>query len=49
MKKTLFTEEQNEMWDYDFVSDACASGQQLKCRMIVDGYTREGLAIDVWG
>jgi len=31
----------------DFVLDACANGQQLKCLMIIDEYTGECLAIDV--
>lgn len=37
------------VWAYDFVFDACANGQQLKCLTIVDEYTRECLAIDVAG
>ena len=37
------------MWAYDFVFDACASGQQIKCLTIVDEFTRECLAIDVAG
>lgn len=36
----------SEMWAYDFVFDACANGQQLKC---LDEFTREALAIDVAG
>jgi putative transposase len=36
-----------EMWAYDFVFDACANGQQLKCLTVIDEYTRECLAIDV--
>lgn len=39
----------NSVWSYDFVFDACANGQQLKCLTIVDEYTRESLAIDVAG
>jgi putative transposase len=39
----------NEVWAYDFVYDACANGQQLKCLTIIDEYTRECLAIDVAG
>ncbi|SAK89662.1 transposase [Caballeronia glebae] len=39
----------NAVWSYDFVFDACANGQQLKCLTIVDEYTRECLAIDVSG
>ena len=39
----------NEVWAYDFVFDACANGQQLKCLTVIDEYTRECLAIDVLG
>ena len=39
----------NQVWSYDFVFDACANGQQLKCLTVVDEYTRECLAIDVAG
>ena len=39
----------NQVWAYDFVFDACANGQQLKCLTVVDEYTRESLAIDVSG
>ena len=39
----------NHVWAYDFVFDACANGQQLKCLTIVDEFTRECLAIDVAG
>ena len=39
----------NDVWAYDFVYDACANGQQLKCLTIIDEYTRECLAIDVAG
>ena len=38
-----------QMWAYDFVFDACANGQQLKCLTVIDEYTRECLAIDVAG
>jgi len=37
------------VWAYNFVYDACANGQQLKCHTIIDEYTRECLAIDVAG
>ena len=37
----------NPVWSYDFVHDACANGQQLKCLVVVDEYTRDALAIDV--
>ena len=39
----------NHVWAYDFVFDACANGQQIKCLTIVDEYTHEALAIDVAG
>lgn len=39
----------NEMWAYDFVFDACANGQKLKCLTIIDEWTREALAIEVSG
>jgi putative transposase len=26
----------NELWAYDFVYDACANGQQIKCLTVVD-------------
>ncbi len=39
----------NQVWAYDFVFDACANGQQLKCLTVVDEYTRECLAIAVAG
>jgi putative transposase len=39
----------NSVWSYDFVFDACANGQQVKCLTVVDEFTRECLAIDVAG
>lgn len=39
----------NHVWAYDFVFDACANGQQIKCLSIVDEFTRECLAVDVAG
>ncbi len=42
-------EARNHVWAYDFVFDACANGQVLKCLTIVDEWTRECLAIDVAG
>jgi putative transposase len=39
----------NSVWAYDFVFDACANGQILKCLTVIDEYTRECLAIDVAG
>ena len=41
--------EHTHVWAYDFVYDACANGQQLKCFTVVDEFTRECLAIDVAG
>ena len=38
-----------EVWAYDFVFDACANGQQLKCLTVVDEFSRECLAIDTAG
>ena len=39
----------NTVWVYDFVFDACATGQQIKCLMIIDEFTRECLASDMAG
>jgi len=39
----------NQVWAYDFVYDACANGQKLKCLTVVDEWTRELLQIDVAG
>jgi putative transposase len=39
----------SHVWAYDFVFDACANGQQIKCLTVIDEYTRECLAIDVAG
>ncbi len=39
----------DQVWAYDFVFDACANGQQLKCLTVIDEYTRECFAIDVAG
>jgi putative transposase len=39
----------NHVWAYDFVFDACANGQQLKCLTVIDEFTRQCLAIDVAG
>ena len=39
----------NSVWSYDFVYDACANGQKLKCLTVIDEFTRECLAIDVSG
>jgi len=42
-------ESRNHVWAIDFVFDACANGQQLKCMTVVDEWTRECLAIHVAG
>ncbi len=47
--RTLPASGANYLWAYDFVFDACANGQQLKCLTVVDEFTRECLAIDVAG
>lgn len=39
----------NEVWSYDFVFDACANSQKLKCLTMIDEFTKESLAIDVSG
>ena len=39
----------NHVWAYDFVHDACANGQKLKCLTLIDEFTCECLAIDVAG
>jgi putative transposase len=39
----------NHVWAIDFVFDACANGQQLKCMTVIDEWTRECLAIHVAG
>lgn len=39
----------NHVWAIDFVFDACANGQQLKCLTVVDEWTRECLALHVAG
>src|SRR5690606_32604609 len=33
----------NSVWAYDFVYDACANGQQIKCLTVIDEFTRECL------
>ena len=39
----------NQVWGCDFVFDACANGQHLKCLVITDEWRHEALAIDVQG
>jgi putative transposase len=47
--RPLAPTEMNGVWSYDFVYDACANGQKIKCLTVVDEFTRECLAIDVSG
>lgn len=47
MTRPLPPSGKNHVWCYDFVFDACANGQAIKCLTVVDEYTRECLAIDV--
>lgn len=47
--RPLAPEARNSVWCYDFVYDACANGQKVKCLTVIDEYTRECLAIDVSG
>jgi putative transposase len=37
----------NHVWTYDFVHDACSTGQRLKILTLTDEFTRESLAIEV--
>jgi putative transposase len=39
----------NTVWAYDFVFEACATGQQIKCLTVIDEFTLACLAIDVAG
>lgn len=39
----------NQVWAYDFVFDAWANGQGIKCLVVTDEWTHEALAIDVQG
>ena len=48
-RKELAPTSRNSVWSYDFVYDACANGQKLKCLTVVEEYTRECLAINVGG
>lgn len=36
------------IWAYDFVEDALADGTPLRILTVMDEFTREGLALDVW-
>jgi putative transposase len=46
---TSGTQGANQVWAYDFLFDACANGQQLKCLTVIDEYAGECLATDVAG
>jgi len=48
-ERPLAADGPNAVWAYDFVFDATAKGQQIKCLTIVDEFTAECLAIDVAG
>ncbi|MDN5850457.1 MAG: hypothetical protein L0H63_12615 [Nitrococcus sp.] len=37
----------NHVWTYDFVTDATVDGRRLKCLMVCDEFTRQGLRIKV--
>jgi len=37
----------NQVWSLDFVADQFADGRRFRALTVVDGYTREGLAIEV--
>lgn len=39
----------NEVWNYDFVFDACANIQKLKCLTMIDELSKESLFIDLAG
>lgn len=39
----------NEVWVYDFVFDACANSQKLKCLTLIDELTKESFYIDLAG
>jgi putative transposase len=39
----------NEVWAYDFVFDARANGQKLKCLTLIDEFTKESLRIYIAG
>jgi putative transposase len=47
--RPLAPTKQNAVWSYDFVHDACANGQKIKCLTVVEEFTRECLAITVSG
>ena len=39
----------NEVWAYDFVHDACANGQQLKCHAIIENTPGSALLLTLPG
>ena len=39
--RPLAPKTQNSIWSYDFVYNACANSQKLKCLTVVDEYTNE--------
>jgi putative transposase len=43
----LQAERPNQVWSYDFLEDATASGRKLRLLTLVDEFTRECLAIEV--
>ena len=48
-RQPMAATKKNSVWSYDFVHDACANGQKVKCLTVIDEYTRECLAIEVSG
>jgi putative transposase len=36
----------NEVWTYDFMHDACASGRKLKLLTVMDEFTRESICVE---
>jgi putative transposase len=36
----------NEVWTYDFIHDACASGRKLKLLTVTDEFTRESICVE---
>jgi len=43
----LRPEHKNHVWAYDFVFDRTHNGRSLKLLTVVDGYSRECLAVEV--
>lgn len=46
-RPVLQAERPNQVWSYDFLEDATASGRKLRLLTLVDEFTRECLAIEV--